>query len=149
MVAITTLIAAAGLGLTVKGQRDASKARKRASSLEAQRARLENTRRRREQIRQLQANRANILSAGVFSGAQFSSAIEGSRSSATSTANSNILGLNQGQEIGANLSGAQSDLQTAQGISSLGGAVINNASTIGDIFSPVKKDPWENLRTVT
>jgi len=126
----TALIQAVGVGLAVAGERRQAKAIDDQNKEQRKLANLEAKRARRNQIRQLQVAQADTTSAGVSTGAQFSSSVSGGRTAAASSAGSNIQGINQGQEIGQNISNARTRQNTGQGLSSLGGTVTESAPLI-------------------
>lgn len=133
MAAVTSIIAgigvAAGLAGTAvqySGQRKAEKAQKKAAELQANRDR-------RSQIRQAMLARSRALSAGAATGSFFGSSLQGGLGSLSSQTATNLAGINQGQEIGAQISSGNSMANLGGAISSLGGAVVQNSQTIGRV----------------
>lgn len=131
MAAISTLISAVGVAGGIAGTAVQFSAAQKEERARQRMANLEATRARRDQIRQAQAARASALASGVMQGAQGSSAVAGGMGSATSTAASNIQGINQGEQIGGIISSARSQAATGSFISSMGSMLVNNASTFG------------------
>lgn len=113
--------------------------------LQASRAQLEN-------FRTVQKVKAQGLSTATGQGAQFGSGLQGAQASETDQGLYNSLGISQNLDIGQNIFGITSDISskniaiaglkgqsamlggqaaTAQGLSSLGGALVGSAKTIG------------------
>lgn len=161
MAVLSTIIAAIGVAAAVAGvgatiyasqqqasaqkkaiaaQQQAEAARKRAMELDAQRQR-------RQQIREAQVKRYQALAIANAQGAQGGSGIEGAYGQISGQSGTNILGINQNEELGgrifdANAAKGQADMQYASaggiagagaGLSSLGGALVKNSGTIGQI----------------
>lgn len=135
MADLTTIIAAVGLGVSVYGTAEQTEAANKANDARKKQAKLEASRRRREQVRQLSIARADALSSAVQGGAQFGSGVAGGQAAATSTAASNVAGINQGQAIGKQLYNANTAENTAKAVSSLGGTMFTNSDKIGNLFS--------------
>lgn len=132
------------------GEDRANAARKRQADLEAMRAR-------RQQLRESMAQRANILSSATVGGAQFGSGAITGAGNQTSAAAGNIQGINQGQELGAEIFAGQAQASAAQpGTSgqawqSIGGALVSAAPAfgrIGNFIGGQSNDPWRGMRTV-
>jgi len=108
--------------------------------LEAQRMSL-------QQFRNIQRLRSQATAAAVNQGAQFGSGLQGGLAGVTDQGLQNVLGINQNKEIGSNIFGinedisgkkmqmadAQSDMAQAQAWSSLGGAMVKDAGTVGNL----------------
>lgn len=163
MAAISTLIAGAGLALGAFGayqsykssqqanasQQQAIVAQQEAEALRKQQMDLDATRRRREILRQSVAARSASLAVTTAQGAAYEggSALPGAYGSISGRTNVNLAGINQNQELGGGIFEAHSNQLTAyknaanyqsqasmwQGVSSLGGSLLNNAGTIGQI----------------
>lgn len=102
-----------------------------------------------EIIRNAQRVRALALNSSVNQGAQFGSGMQGGLAQVAGEANWMLQGNNQNLEYGKDmfqlnkeatqwkgqLSNAQTDLNTAQGVMSLGGSLINNGPTISKFFN--------------
>jgi hypothetical protein len=149
MAAVTTVIAAVGLGVSaasavggmVSAKRqaeageDAEKARQRAANLDAQR-------RKRAVIREAAMQRSVALSNATVQGAEAGSGLQGAYGSVAGQSNNNISGITQQQELGnqvfaanARAQRASSQSATWDGIGSLGGALTKNAGMISNIGS--------------
>jgi hypothetical protein len=161
MAALTSIIAAAGLGLTAagsymayKGQQTQAKYQQQAIGLqqeaEAERKKqmnLEAMRRRREIIRQALAARSMALATATNQGASGGSALGGAYGQISGREGTSILGVNQNQEIGNNLFGINQSILGAyrgasqagasaamgSGLASLGGALLKNEGSINRI----------------
>lgn len=147
MAAFSSLIAAAGLaagaaGTAVQfaGQKQAQKGAERAEKLRQSQMELDNTRSRRQIIRQAVAARASALSGATSQGAQESSGYMGGQQQITSEAGASILAVNQNQQLGQNMFSANRQISRGQGLasfgsglSSLGGGLVQNSETIGRI----------------
>ena len=147
MAAISTIIAGIGLALgavgtavSVSGASQAADASKRSEKLREQQMNLESARQRRQVIRNSIRARAMSLNSATAQGASTGSGIQGGYGQIGSDTASNIQGINQGQQIGAGIfsanrdsAGAQELAAFGQGLGSLGGAVVNNAETLGRI----------------
>src|SRR5688572_26066886 len=136
MAAVTTIIAAVGLGISAASavggmaaardqadaQKDAEKARKNAANLDA-------NRRKRAVVREMQMQRSVALSNATVKGAGESSGLQGAYGSVSGQGLNNITGINQQQELGnqvfsanARATDAASRGATWDGIGTLGGA---------------------------
>jgi hypothetical protein len=163
MPAITTLVAVAGLAAAGAGaainytaskqnaaaQSQALQAQQQSEALRQQQMNLDAARRRREVIRASVAARSASLSQTVAQGAGGvgGSSLPGAQASITGREGVNELGINQNQSIGNSIFSAhQQQLQAYQsaasaqsfgaigaGLSSLGGALMTNAGTIGKV----------------
>ncbi len=116
--------------------------RKTAMELSARRQQLEN-------YRNVQRARAQGMNTAVTQGAQFGTGILGGQAQATDQGAVNNLGITQNLEIGRNIfglndqiSGNKSQMSASQGrqaedqaLASLGGSLVKNAGTIGNIAS--------------
>lgn len=112
---IGTGVSAVGQLVAYQGAQKAEELRKRQMGLEIERAR-------RSEIRNAVAARASAMVQGESQGAKGSSALAGGLSQITSSANSNIQGLNQSQEIGNEMFKANSMISRGQTLASIGGA---------------------------
>lgn len=163
MPAVSTLIAAAGLGLAAgstymsykssqqanQANQQAIAAQQKAEELRKEQMDLDATRRRREILRQSVAARSASLAVTTSQGAAYEggSALPGSYGSISGRTNVNAAGVNQNQEIGTGIFQAHAEQLTAyraaanaqsqqamwQGLSSLGSALISNAGTIDKV----------------
>ena len=161
MAAFTSFLIAAGVGLAAGGaymQYEASKDAKNAQqqilqqqqqqeALRQKQMELEARRRTLQQIRQAHVARATALTAATNQGAGFGSGLQGGYGQISGQANTNLLGINQNLELGRqnfslnagitqsrmDLSNAQSSAALGSSLSSLGGQLVTNASTIGNI----------------
>lgn len=116
---------------------------------------LDATRRRREVVRQQIASRATAESVATNQGAEYSSALPGAYGGISGRSGENMLGVNQAEQAGNKMFGLNSQISDAyrsaagansqasffQGLGSLGGMLLNNATTIGKVgsyFAPAK-----------
>lgn len=148
------IIAAAGVGLAAAGtaksvsaakgvaasQRDAIAAQKRAENDRQQQMNLDASRRRREQIRQSIQARSIAEANAVSQGAESSSGLQGGIGQISGRLGTNLVGVNQNQELGNDIFKQNRDVSAAgmrqasyqsqaalgQGLSSLGGSLITN-----------------------
>lgn len=147
MAAISTIIAGVGIAASVAGtavsymgQRSAVKASERAEAIRKRQMDLEAQRERRSAVRQSILARAQTLTAGTQMGAGAGSGVAGGLGSLSSQLAGNIRNINQGQQLGTQMFGANADMARGQGmasmgagISSLGGTLVNNAGTFGRV----------------
>jgi hypothetical protein len=108
---------------------------------------LESSRLQLQQFRNIQRLRSQATAAAVNQGAQFGSGLQGGIAQVSDQGTTNLLGINQNREIGSNIyninsdisaqkmkmADVQSQMATDQAWSSLGGAMVKNAGTIGDL----------------
>lgn len=132
--AASTASTVAGLGLQVKGARDASKAQEQADKLAQRKANLEARREKREQIRRSQIARAEIEANAITAGAQTSSAVAGGKAAVTNATNDNLLNIEQGQEFGRSAFGIRGRLNKANSLQNFGSALTQNADLFGRVF---------------
>ena len=144
MAALSTVIAgigvaigAAGAVTQVVGANNAANASKKAERLREQQMNLETARQRRAVIRNSLRARAMAITNATAQGAGSGSGLPGGFGQIGQQTGENLTGLNQGQIIGAGVFqanrdsyGAQSLVSFGGGMSSLGGALIDNAPTI-------------------
>lgn len=130
LTALLFATAAVGVGVQVKAGRDQAKASKRAEGLRKRQADLESNRNKRKSIRESLVARSTALSGAVAQGAQGGSGLQGGYAQITQQLGNNILGVNQGSEIGAGIFQANSDVATAQGKAALGSG-ISSISQMG------------------
>lgn len=163
MAALTTILIGAAVAATVagtaiayQGQRAQAKAQKQALAIQMQQEEtrrqamnLDANRKKREVLRQQQLLRAQALATATNQGAggAGSSGIEGAIGQIQGQSGVNQLGINQQQELGNTMFDQNQQITAAgiraanaggmvalgTGLSSLGGAVIRNAGTIGRI----------------
>lgn len=144
---IETIIGLVGLGLgavgtavQVVGQNKAAKAQQKAETLRENQMNLEAARTRRQQVREMLAARGAALTAGANQGTGEGSGIAGGLAQVQQTAGAATVATNQNQNIGAGIFSANRAYASAQtmssfgsGISSLGGALVKNQTTIGKL----------------
>lgn len=149
MAAFTTIIAgigvAAGIAGTVmqmQGQRKAAKAQERAERIRESQSNLETMREQRQARRQALIARATALSNASSQGADSGTGLQGGYGQVQGEVGNTLVASNQNRELGSAMFAANRDYARAQsqasfgsGISSLGGALVNNAGTIGRIGS--------------
>lgn len=147
MAALSTVIAGigvaaglAGTAMQVAGANAQAKASIRAEQLREKQLNIESSRQRRAAIRNALAARAQSLVTATAQGASTGSGFMGAQGQISQRANENVTGVNLGQEIGAGIFKSNRDSYAASslvsfggGLSSLGGALIDNAPTIGRI----------------
>lgn len=107
-----------------KGAKKAEEIRKKQMDLQAQRDR-------RASLRQSIIARAQASSNATAQGADQGSGLAGGLSGISNQNAQNQLGINQGQELGTRMFGAQSQISKGQTLQSIGGAI----SGFGDFFS--------------
>lgn len=109
-------------------------------ALQAQRSQLEN-------FRNIQRARAQGLNAATNQGAQFGTGLQGGQAQAQDQGNYNSLGISQNLQTGEKIAGYNSAISedkiqlaqlggqaaTDQGLSSLGGALMTSAGTVGKL----------------
>lgn len=162
MPAVTAAVAAIGLGLAAGGAamsvmaaKDASEANQgiarqemKADRQREQAMELDAQRRLRENIRNVQRARSVALNNAVSQNAQLGTGLLGGYGQISGVGGNEMVGINQNLQIGRNLfdinrqiSMYKMDLADAQyqsalgsGLTSLGGAMVNSAGTIGNIF---------------
>lgn len=147
-----SIVAAIGLGLSVvggvmqytaqqrmiKSQENASKT---AENARQQQTQLQATNERRQAVRQTLQARAMSLNAGVSQGAQYGSGVAGGMAQASNQGAENQYITNSSQILGNSVFDAnrayysatakgQAGMALGAGLSSLGGAIVNNAGTI-------------------
>jgi hypothetical protein len=183
MVAISTMIAAAGLAVAgvgavvsysgaqanaaaTKAASDASvNAQKETEVLRQKQMNLDATRRKREIIRASVAARSAALAQTTASGAAGvgGSSLAGAYGSIAGRTGVNTLGVSQNQEIGnsmfdvhqrqltayqaaaASAADAQGLMALGSGLSSIGGAVLSNAGTIGKVGTFLSGKAYSSL----
>lgn len=147
MAAISTIIAgvglavgAAGTAMGIKAQKDQFKAQNKAESARQKAADLDALRRKRAAVREMQMQRSVALSNATAQGAEAGSGLQGAMAGITGQGNTNIVGINQQQQLGNQVfsanrqaSSAASFGATGEGLTSLGGALVRNAGTIASI----------------
>ncbi len=147
MAALSTIIAGVGLALgavgtvtSVNAANQQASAAKRAERLRERQMELEAMRQRRAAIRTALRARSAGLVAATAQGAGSGSGIQGGYGQIGGDLGNNMLGINQGTEIGADIfqanrdgAGAASLAAFGSGLSSLGGALVSNADTLGRI----------------
>lgn len=121
-VGLTGITGLLGTGVSAVGQLVAYQGAQKAEELRKRQMGLEIERARRSEIRNAISARASAMVQGESQGAKGSSALAGGLSQITSSANSNIQGLNQSQEIGNEMFKANSMISKGQTLASIGGA---------------------------
>lgn len=131
---------AVGTVTQVNAANQAAKASQRAERLRERQMELESNRQRRQIVRNMIRARAQALATTTAQGASGGSALGGAYGQIGQQAGENLVGVNQGQQIGAGIFQANRDIAGAEalaafggGISSLGGALFSNAESIGRI----------------
>lgn len=133
---------AVGTVTQVSAANQAAKASQRAEALREKQMNLESQRQRRQIVRNMIRARSQALATTTAQGASKGSALGGAYGQIGQQTGENIVGVNQGQEIGAGIFKANRDIAGAEalsafggGISSLGGALFSNSESIGRIGS--------------
>ena len=138
------LIAAIGIGLgavgtvvQMKAQASAAKAAEKAEKLRERQMNLDAQRQKRKIIRESIMQRSIAVANATNQGAGDSSGLEGGIAQVTGEAASGLAYTGKSQQIGAGIFQANADAAKAQGraafgsgLSSLGGAIVDNAGTI-------------------
>lgn len=133
---------AAGTAVQMDAAQKQTEASVRAERLREQQMNLETMRQRRQAVRSALRTRAIAISSATNQGASAggSSALPGGLAQIGNQGQDNVSGIDKGKQIGSGIFRANADYATAggqaamgQGLSSLGGALVNNAPTIGSI----------------
>ena len=135
-IAAMLLATAVGTGVQIKGQIDQAKASKKAEGLRQRQANLEASRARRSAIRESIIARSQALSNATGSGASFGSGIKGAVGGIQTQTANNLLGINQGQQIGNGIFQANRDIASGQQLSSIGQGIQSLAQTGMNYFGP-------------
>lgn len=115
---------------------------------------LESHRRQMENFRNIQRQRSMATAAAVNQGAQFGTGLFGGLAQISDQGGVNDLGINQSKEIGTNIfnlnndisnkkiqqSFAQSNMATDQSLMSLGGSMLQNSGTFGNLSTNAFND---------
>lgn len=147
MAAFSSIIAAAGLGLSaagtvmnVMGQQKAAAGAKRAERLREAQMNIEESRSRRQIIRQAVVARGSALSNATSQGAQESSGLVGGISQITNESGGAVTAGQQNKQLGTQMfaanrqiSAGQSQSSFGSGLSSLGNGLVSNSEMIGRI----------------
>lgn len=161
MAAVTAAVAAAGIGMSIYGSVQQSKAAKQqaaaqqqmiAAEREAERVRqqqmeLDARRKSMEVLRNQQRARSLALVAANNQGARLGSGLQGGYGQIAGQTGVNLLGIQQNLALGRDMFAANEDLSaakmayaqagssmaTARGWSSIGGTLVGSAGTIGNI----------------
>lgn len=159
MAAFSSIIGAIGLGLSavgtfvgMQGAKEQAAQQAKAFELQAEaekqrekQMRLEATRKRREVVRQAIQARSMAVATTTAQGASGGSALAGAQAGITNREGTNLLAINQNEQIGANLfsinrqihgayrsaADAGSQVSLGSGLSSLGGALMKADGMFG------------------
>ncbi len=130
-------ISGIGLGANIIGGVMQTNAAKKAEAAREKQMNLDAARQRREVARQAIIARSVALSNATNQGASQGSGLPGGYGQITGEAGRQTVGINQNQEIGSDIFAANRAYYTASGITgfgsgltSIGGAIMNNAGTI-------------------
>lgn len=129
----------AGTALSYMGQRKAAKGAERAEALRQRQMNLEAARSRRGTVRQAIIARAQALSRATSQGAEAGSGLAGGLAQISGQAASNVQGINQGQQIGAQMFAANRQISTGQTYQSIGGAFQGLGSFIAQNAEPINR----------
>ena len=137
-------LSAVGTVQQMSASKRQAKASRRAEELRQKQMNLDALRQKRKIIRQAAIERAKVVSAGGQQGLLESSAVQGSLGSISSITAGNTRDVNQNVEIGAglfqqnaNIAEAQSAAAFGQGLSTVGGTIVQNAGTINKTLKSV------------
>lgn len=148
MAAVTTVIAAIGLGVAAVGAgvqaygtMQQSEASQKAEKLRNRQMNLDAQRKRREAIRQMILNQAQAKSNAAVQGvAQGDSAVQGAIGQQANSAAQNTTAINQSQQIGQGIFNANKDYAGGQvtsawgqNITSVGASMMGNSETISRV----------------
>lgn len=153
-IATATIVAIAGLGLSAgsavagaNASKKAAEESKRAENIRRQQAQFEESRRRRDIIRQAQINRSRIVAASVNSGTAGSSGELGGISSVNARTGEQLGALGVNADLGAqlfdanaNIAGFRQDAAIAGAVGDLGKSLMANSQTIGDLSQSLFSD---------
>lgn len=137
--AVSAIAGVVGTGVSVIGAIQQNKAAKWAEALRKKQMDLESSRERRNAIRQAQIARATAMSNAVSQGAEGGSGLAGGLGQISNRANQNVLGINQGQEIGAGLFRANQQISSAQTLQSIGSGISGFGNYIAGAFEPTQR----------
>lgn len=133
--------AAIGTAVSVKGSMDAASAQRKSMKSQQKLASIQSARERTQQIRASRAARAQVEQAAANTGSSESSSALTGASGASMRGFQNIGFINAQESAGVRISEAQQDYMAAQGtvalgqgITSIGGAIMNNRQEISNIF---------------
>lgn len=136
--ALGTAATVAGTVMQAGAQKDIAEEQKRQESIREVQMQVDANRQRRGIIRQAMVARAESLSSATAQGAGSSSGLAGGIAQVTAERGSNLTGVNQAEQSGAamfasnrNIASAQSRAAFGSGLSSLGGALVQNQEPIG------------------
>lgn len=167
--ALTIAGTAASIGGTLIGMSaqsrmiaEQTRASKRAENAREQQMQLDVAHRRRQSIRSALLARSMGLAAGTAQGAQLGTGVAAAMGNATSQGMENQVTARSSGFIGSRVFDAnreyfdatqrgQAGMAFGQGLSALGGALVNNAGSIqqlGTYFGSRRNDPWYGMRTV-
>lgn len=133
---------AIGTGVQMDAAQKQTDASIRAERLREQQMNLETMRQRRQAVRNALRSRAIAVASATNQGAASagSSGLPGGLAQISNQGQDNVSGIDKGKQIGSGIFNANADYAAAggqmavgQGLSSLGGALVNNAPTIGSI----------------
>lgn len=129
MAAVTTAltaiglgISAAGVGLAYKGHKDAAEAGEKAEKAREKAMNLDAQRRRRQVIREMQLAQSTALANATSQGAAEGSGLQGGYGEISNTGRTNIVGINQQQQLGADIFSANRAQASANSRASMGNA---------------------------
>jgi hypothetical protein len=126
----TTALAIVGQVFGFVGGMKTAKAERRAEGLRARQMELEGMRKKRENIRQAQIQRAEVTSNAVSSGAGESSALAGGLAGITGSQNRNNLAVNQDLQLGREMFRANAKAAKGRGISAVGDVITGISNTL-------------------
>lgn len=136
--AIGTAATVAGTVMQAGAQKDIAEEQKRQEAIREVQMQVDANRERRQIIRRAMVARAESLSTATAQGAGSSSGLAGGLAQVSAERGSNISAVNQAEQSGSaifasnrNIASAQSRAAFGSGLSSLGGALVQNQEPIG------------------
>lgn len=131
------ILQAVGLGVSVVGQINQTSAAKKAEAARQKQMNLEESRRRRDIIRNTIATQAAARNTAANQGALYGSAYPGGQGQIAGRGGDQLVASRQNQDLGNDVFAANKDYYNASvltdfgaGLSSLGGMLVSNAGTI-------------------
>jgi hypothetical protein len=125
------LLGVVGQAFGLIGGLKTAKAEKKAEKLRERQMNLEAARKKRENIRQAQIQRAEVASNAVSSGAGDSSALAGGIAGIEGAANRNNVAVEQDRQIGAGIFRQNRKAASGRGIAGIGEGISAFGSSIG------------------
>lgn len=138
--AVGLVLSAVGIGVQMYGQKKQTDALKKSEKAREAQLTLDSMRKRRETVRNMLIARSNAEFAASGQGASFGSVLPGAYGGISGQGGNQTVAINQNEQLGKQIFSANRDYYTAsgitglgQGITSLGGMVMENAGTISKV----------------